>query len=150
MASLPLTRGEANIFYRPGGSDTRINVQYDEVYSDQVEGATGWLPINKGDTISVNISRALLDFNNSASSTVKKTPQAAEYQIVMEMKTIGGQTNDEAWPIDQWQNLVVSSSRRAHRAGFARLRILNINNLDGTGVAMAMQVSRTGDAGAST
>lgn len=135
------------MFYRPGGSDTRINAQYDEVYSDAVDGATGWLPINKGDTISVNISRALLTFVNSASSTVKKTPQAAEYQIVMEMKTIGGQSNDEAWPIDQWQNLVVSTSRRAHRAGWVRLRILNINNMDGTGVAMAMQVTRTADSG---
>ncbi len=138
------------MFYRPGGSDTRINVQYDEVFSDQKDGATGWLPINKGNTISINISRALLNFVNSASSTVKKSPQAAEYQIVLEMITIGGQSNDEAWPIDQWQNLVVATSRRAHRDGFVRLRILNINNVDGTGVAMAMQISKTGDAGAST
>ncbi len=138
------------MFYRPGGSDTRINVQYDEVYSDQKEGATGWLPVNKGNTISVNVSRALLDFVNSASSTVKKSPQAGEYQIIMEMKTIGGQSNDEAWMIDNWQNLGVATSRRAHRDGFVRLRILNINNLDGTGVAMAMQISKTGDAGAST
>ncbi len=91
-----------------------------------------------------------MDFINSASSIVKKSPQAAEYQIVLEMITIGGQSDDEAWPIDQWQNLVVATSRRAHRDGFVRLRILNINNVDGTGVAMAMQISKTGDAGAST
>ena len=138
------------MFYRPGGSNTRINVQYDEVYTDAIGGATGWLPVSKGNTISVNCARASIVFNNSASSIVKKVMQAPEVQLLMEMKTIGGQSNDEAWPIDQWQNLNIGTSRRAHRDGWVRLRIININNQDGTGVSLAMQVSRTGDAGAST
>jgi hypothetical protein len=138
------------MFYRPGGSNSRINAQYDEVYADFKGGATGWLPINKGDTIAVNLSRANIVFGNSASSIVNKVTTAYEASIVLQMKTIGGQSDAEAWPIDQWQNVVTATSRRAHRAGWVRLSIDNINNVDGTGVAMALQISRTGDAGAST
>lgn len=68
----------------------------------------------------------------------------------MEMKMFGGDTDSAAVPADQWQNILVATSRRAHRDGWMRLRILNINNADGTGVRMDMQVSRTGDVGAST
>jgi hypothetical protein len=136
------------MFYRPGGFGDRINVQYDEVYADFIGAATGFLPVNKGDWIAVNISRASINYVNNASSTISKVPTAPEVQMLLEMKTIGGQSDAEAWPIDQWQNSVVATGLRAHRAGSIRLRILNINNLDGTGVAMALQVSRTGDSGA--
>lgn len=138
------------MFYRPGGFATRINAQYDTVYSDTVGGATGWLPINKGDNISINLSRAALVFQSSAQSTIKPSPIAPEVQVVMELKVFGGDPDVSARPIDQWQNMVVATSRRAHRAGWARLRILNINNVDGTGVVMDMQVTRTGDSGAVT
>jgi hypothetical protein len=136
------------MFYRPGGSGLRINAQYDEVYADFVNAATGFLPVNKGDWIAVNLSRASIEFKDTATSIVTKTATAPEVQLLLEMKTIGGQTDDESWPIDQWQNTVVATGMRAHRAGFVRLRVTNINNLDGTGVAMALQVSRTGDSGA--
>lgn len=138
------------MLYRPGGSASRISPQYDMVYADAIGGATGWLPINKGNNISVNICRASIVFNNSAQSVVNKSAIAPEAQIMLEMKMFGGDTQAEAWPIDQWQNLVVATSRRAHRAGWIRLRVVNINNSDGTGVALALQVSRTGDSGAVT
>jgi hypothetical protein len=138
------------MFYRPGGTSGRINVQYDEVYADQVDGATDFLPVNRGDWIAVNACRASLDFGSPASSTVTKVPTAPEMQLLLEMITLGGQKHEEAWPIDQWQNLVVATGLRAHRAGFIRLRILSINNLEGTGLAMALQVTRTGDMGASS
>ncbi len=134
------------MFYRPGGSNSRISVQYDEVYSDAINGATGWLPVNRGDWISVNISRALIVFGNSASSVVKKINTAEEVQAILEMKTIGGQADAEAWPIDEYQNTVVAKGMDANRAGWVRLRILNINNEDGTGVAMAIQISRSSGA----
>lgn len=136
------------MFYRPGGSSLRINAQYDECYCDFTGGATGFLPVNKGDWIAVNLSRATIDFKDTATSIVTKTATAPEVQLLLEMKTIGGQMDEESWPIDQWQNTVVATGMRAHRAGFVRLRVTNINNLDGTGVAMALQVSRTGDSGA--
>ncbi len=135
------------MFYRPGGSDTRINSSYDEVYSDQVNGATGWLPVNRGDWLAVNVVRASIDFVNAASSVVKKTPQAPQVVAVLEMKTIGGQADLEAWPIDRWQDLLVATGMQIHRAGFVRLRILSINNQDGTGAAMALQVNRNGNMG---
>jgi hypothetical protein len=138
------------MFYRPGGSSKAINRQYDMVYSDQVNGATGWLPVNKGDTIAVNIARASIVFVSAASSTVTKSPIAVEAQVMLEMKMFGGDADSEAWPVDQWQNMVVATSRRAHRAGWVRLRIVNINNSDGTGAALALQVTRTGDSGAVT
>jgi len=138
------------MFYRPGGASKRINPQYDEVYADFIGGATGWLPVSKGDTIGVNVSRASIAFGTVAQSTVTKTPVSPEVQVLLEMKTIGGQSDAEAWPIDQWQNMVVATSRRAHRNGWVRARIVNINNGDGTGVAMALQISRTGESGAVT
>lgn len=138
------------MLYRPGGSATRINAQYDSVYTDAIGGATGWLPVSKGNTISVNIARAALVFQSAAQSQITASPVAPEVQVIMEMKMFGGDSNASARPIDQWQNLVVATSRRAHRDGWARLRIVNINNSDGTGVVMDMQVSRTGDVGAST
>jgi hypothetical protein len=138
------------LFYRPGGSATRINNQNDTVYADFVGGATGWLPVSKGNTISVNIARALLAFVSSAQSTITPSPVAPEVQVIMEMKLYGGDPDASARPIDQWQNIVVATSRRAHREGWARLRIVNINNSEGTGIVMDMQIARTGDVGAST
>ena len=139
------------MFYRPGGSATRINNQNDTVYADFVGGATGWLPVSKGNTISVNIARASLLFVSAAASTITPNPVAPEVQVIMEMKMYGGDPDASARPIDQWQNIVVATSRRAHREGWARLRIVNINNSQGTaGVVMDMQVARTGDVGAST
>lgn len=138
------------MLYRPGGNAKRINAQYDTVYSDTIGGATGWLPINKGDTISVNICRAALAFQSAASSLVTPSAVAPEVQVLMETKIYGGDPDASARPIDQWQNMVVATSRRAHRAGWVRLRVVNINNSDGTGVVMDMQVSRTGETGAVT
>lgn len=138
------------MFYRPGGSATRINNQNDTVYADSVNGATGWLPVSKGNTISVNIARASLAFVSAAASTITPNPIAPEVQVIMEMKMYGGDPDASARPIDQWQNIVVATSRRAHREGWTRLRIVNINNSEGTGVVMDMQIARTGDVGAST
>ena len=138
------------MFYRPGGSASRINAQYDFVHVDFIGGATGWLPINKGDSIAVNVARASINFQSPAQSIVTKSPVAVEAQILLESKMFGGDTDAEAWPIDQWQNLVVATDRRAHRAGWVRLRVANINNGDGTGVALALQISRTGESGAVT
>lgn len=135
------------MFYRPGGYAQRQNAQYDEVYADFIDGATGWLPVSKGNTISVNISKATIVYETPAVSKVTRSAVAPEVQILLELKTTG---DGEPWPVDQWQNLVVATSRRAHRDGWVRLRIVNINNLDGQGVSMAMQISRTGDVGAST
>lgn len=138
------------MFYRSGGSSTRINAQYDSVYTDAVGGASGWLPVSKGNTISVNIARAALTFVSVAQSLITPSPVAPEAQVIMEMKMFGGDPDASARPIDQWQNLVVATSRRAHRDGWVRLRVASINNSDSTGVVMDMQISRTGDAGAST
>jgi hypothetical protein len=138
------------LFYRPGGSATRINNQSDTVYADSVGGATGWLPVSKGNTISINIARASLAFVSAASSTITPNPVAPEVQVIMEMKLYGIDPDASARPIDQWQNIVVATSRRAHREGWVRLRIVNINNSEGTGVVMDMQIARTGDVGAST
>lgn len=138
------------MFYRQGGSLKAINRQYDFVYTDQIGGATGWLPTNKGDTIAVNIARAAIAFVSAAASQVTKSALAPECSAVLEMKMFGGDKDVEAWPIDQWQNLLVATSRRAHRAGWVRLRLLNVNNSDGTGVALALQISRTGESGAVT
>lgn len=137
-------------FYRPGGSALRINTQYDSVYADFIGGATAWLPVSKGNTISVNVCRAAIAFQTAAQSNVTPSPIAPECTVLMEMKMFGGDNNNNARPIDQWQNIVVATSRRAHRDGWVRLRLLNLNNSDGTGVQMDMQISRTGDAGAVT
>ncbi|MEL7086843.1 MAG: hypothetical protein AAGL98_00125 [Planctomycetota bacterium] len=120
------------------------------MYADFIGGATDWLPINKGDTIGVNLCRASINFVSAAQSTVTKTAVAPEANVLLEMKMFGGDADAEAWPIDQWQGVLVATSRRAHRAGWVRMRIVNINNGDGTGVAMALQISRTGDCGAVT
>lgn len=138
------------MFYRPGGSAKRINAQYDTCYADFIGGATGWLPINKGDSISINVARAALTFQSVAQSLITPSAVAPEVQVLMELKVFGGDPDASARPIDQWQNMVVATSRRAHRAGWARLRIVNINNGDATGVVMDMQVSRTGEDGAVT
>jgi hypothetical protein len=137
-------------FYRPGGSNKAINRQYDMVYADYIGATTGWLPVHKGDTIAVNVCRALLNFVTAASSTVTKSPVFPEVDILMEMRMFGSEQQGEEWPVDVWQNVLVATSRRAHRDGWVRLRITNVNNADGTGVAMALQVSRTGDSGAVT
>lgn len=133
------------MFYRPGGAAKRINAQYDTVYADFIGGVSGWLPINEGDNIAVNICRATLAFQSAAQSLITPSPIAPEVQVLMEMKVFGGDPDASARPIDQWQNAVVAASQRANRAGWARLRILNINNGDGTGVVMDMQVTRTGN-----
>jgi hypothetical protein len=137
-------------FYRPGGSALRINTQYDSCYADFIGGATAWLPVSKGNTISINVCRAAIAFQTAAQSNVTPSPLAWEGTVLMEMKMFGGDNNNNARPIDQWQNVVVATSRRAHRDGWVRLRILNLNNGDNTGVQMDMQISRTGDVGAST
>lgn len=138
------------MFYRPGGNDKRINVQYDTVYVDFINGATGWLPVSKGNMIAVNISRASLAFQSAAKSLITPSAVAPEVQVLMELKMFGGEPDASARPVDQWQNIVVATSRRAHRDGWTRLRVVNINNGDGTGVVLDMQVSRTGDSGAVT
>lgn len=138
------------MFYRPGGTAKAPNRQYDFVYSDTIGGATDWLPINKGDTIAINVARASITFASAVQSRVTKSPVAPEVQVLLELKMFGGDQNAEAWPVDQWQNLVVATSRRAVRAGWVRLRVVNINNSDGTGVALALQISRTGETGAVT
>jgi hypothetical protein len=137
------------MFYRPGGTGGRINVQYDEIYADFINAATDFLPVNKGDWIAVNACRASIDYRDPGTAVVTKIPNAPEMQLLLELKTIGGQYDEEAYPIDQWQNLVVATGLRAHRAGWVRLRLLNINNAEGTGLAMAIQVTRTGDSGGS-
>lgn len=136
------------MFYRPGGTAKAINRQYDMVYSDAINGATDWLPISRGNTIAVNISRASILFQSAAQSKVTKSPIAPEVQVLLEYKMFGGDKDAEAWPKDQWQNMVVATERRAHGNGWVRLRIVNINNSDGTGVALALQIGRTGDSGA--
>ena len=134
------------MFYRPGGAAKRINLQYDMVYVDFIGGATGWLPVSEGDTIAVNIARAKITFQNAAQSQVVKSAVAPEVQVLLELKMFGGDADSDAWPTDQWQNLIVATSRSAKRNGWVRLRVTNINNLDGTGVALAIQVSRTNNA----
>lgn len=139
-------------FYRPGGTTNAPNRQYDYVYTDSaVDGsnATDWLPVNKGDTIAVNIARASIAFASPAQSQVTCSPIAPEAQVLMELKMLGGPA-PLVTPIDQWQNMVVSTARRALRAGWVRLRTVNINNGDGTGVLLALQISRTGESGAVT
>lgn len=138
------------MFYRPGGSLKAINRQYDFVYVDFIGGATGWLPIASGNQISLNICRASIVFGTTAQSSVTKSAVSPEAQVLLELKMFGGDTDSNAWPIDQWQNLVVATDRRAHRDGWVRLRVVNINNSDGTGVAMALQINRKGDVGAVT
>jgi hypothetical protein len=98
----------------------------------------------------VNICRASIAFTTPAASKVTKSPVAYEALILLEMKMFGGDSDSEAWPIDNWSNVVVATDRRAHRAGWVRLRLVNVNNADGTGVAMALQISRTGESGAVT
>ena len=106
--------------------------------------------MNKGDTIAVNIARASIVFGNSVASQVTASPIMPEAQILMELKMQGGDKDAAAMPIDQWQNMVVATDRRSKRAGWVRLRIVNINNGDGTGIVMALQISRTGETGAVT
>ncbi len=138
------------MFYRPGGSATRINAQQDTVYTDAIGGATGWMPVNKGNMVSVNIARAALTFQSVAKSIITPSPVSPEVQVLMELKLFSGDTAAEARPVDQWQNLVVATSRRMHRGGWVRLRVVNINNGDGTGVVMDLQINRTGESGAQT
>lgn len=127
------------MFYRPGGSATRIGVQIDEVYTDTVDGATGWLQVVTGNVIGINIARATIQYVNAASSIVSRNLQSPEAVVVLEMKTLG---DGDPWPIDTWQNLIVATSRKANRNGWVRLRIVNINDMNGDGVSMAMQISR--------
>jgi hypothetical protein len=133
------------MFYRPGGSASRINAQCDTVYADAIGSATGWLPVSTGDVLAVNVARAALDFVSVAQSTIKPSAIAPEVQVLLEMKLYGGDPDASARPIDQWQNMVVATSRRMNRNGYVRLRIVNINSGDGTGVVMDLLVNRTGD-----
>lgn len=137
------------MFYRPGGTALAPNRQQDLVYADAIGAATDWLPVNKGDTIAINVARASIVFQTAAQSQVTASPIAPEVVVLMELKMLGGAA-PMVTPVDQWQNMVVATSRRAHRAGWVRLRVTNINNADGTGVQMALQVTRTGDSGAVT
>lgn len=134
------------MFYRPGGTAGAPNRQQDYVYADFIGGATAWLPVNKGDNIAINICRASIVFQTPAQSQINVSPVAPEAQILMELRMQGGAAPIDA-PIDSWQNVVVATSRGAHRAGWVRLKVLNINNGDGTGVLMALQISRTGESG---
>jgi len=135
-------------FYRPGGSTTRINAQTDMVYTDAIGGATGWLPVSPGNTVGVNITRSSIVFNNSAQSAVTPSPIMPEVQVLMEHKMFGGDPDSAALPVDQWQNMVVATKRILNLSGWVRLRVVNINNSDGTGVTLSLQVSRRGDVGA--
>jgi|SRR5579859_289985 len=134
------------MFYRPGGSVKAINRQYDNVYADFVGATTGWLPVSNGNVVAINIARATIQFVTPASSTVIKNAIAPECEVVMELKSFGIQSNSEVWPIDRWQNLVVATSRRINMDGWVRLRILGLNNVDGNGIAMGLQVNRNSGA----
>jgi hypothetical protein len=137
-------------FYRPGGTARAPNRQQDYVYADFAgpTAATDWLPVNKGDTAAINICRASITIATPpALNTVISSAIAPEAQVLLEMRMQGGSSPIDA-PIDQWQNLVVAASRRIVRAGWVRLRIININNSDGTGIWMMLQISRTGETGA--
>jgi len=70
------------------------------VYSDQIGGATAWLPIAKGDTIAVNIARASIVYGSPVASQVLKSPLAPECAALLELKMFGGDKDNEAWPID--------------------------------------------------
>jgi hypothetical protein len=135
------------MFYRPGGGTRYINPQYDMVYVDYVGGVTGWLPVARGNWVAVNACRASINFMNASQSDVTKMAVAPECIVLLEQKQFGGQKDAEAWPIDQWQNLVVATGRRVNMDGWWRLRLTSLNTLDGNGVAMALQVNRTGDSG---
>ena len=137
------------MFYRLGGGTQAPNRQQDFVYADYIGGATDWLPVSKGDNIAVNIARASLEFQSVADSKITSTPTAPECVVMLEQKVIGG-ANPIIFPIDQWQNLLVATSRDVHRQGWVRLRIVNINNQDGTGVSMSLEISRTGVTGTVT
>lgn len=137
------------MFYRPGGTVKAPNRQYDEVYADTIGLTTDWLPVNKGDSLAVNICRSSITFNTAAQSNVVKSAVTPEAVVLLEMRGLAG-FNAGDWPIDQWKNMVVATDRRVHRAGWVRLRIVNINNGDGTGISMGLQVSRTGESGAVT
>lgn len=128
-------------FYRPGGTAKAPNRQQDFVYTDAIDGATDWLPVSKGDTIAVNIARAALVFGTIAQSQIVASPIAPEAQVVLEQKMLGGPA-PVTFPIDQWQNLVVATSRVAHRQGWVRLVVVNINNSDSTGVSMSLEIGR--------
>lgn len=136
------------MLYRPGGNASRISQQNDTVYADTIGGATGWLPVSKGNVIAVNIARAAFTFQSVAQSLITPSAVAPEVQVLLEMKMYGGDPNESARPIDQWQNIVVATARRANRDGYVRLRIVNINSSDATGVVMDLLVNRTGDSGA--
>lgn len=135
------------MFYRVGGTLRAPNRQQDFVFADTIGGATDWLPVSKGDDIAVNIARATLAFQSVADSKITTSPVAPECQIVLEQKMLGG-PNSVVTPIDNWQNMVVATSRDAKSQGWVRLKILNINNDGGaSGVQMILQVNRTGVAG---
>lgn len=137
------------MFYRQGGSTKAINRQYDSVYVDTIGMATGWLPVSRGNWVAVHVARAAITFQNAAQSLVTKSGVAPNAEVWLEQKQVGGQGNDaEAWPLDRWQNIVVASGRRINADGWVRLRLVNFNSLDGSGLAMALQVNRTGDNGA--
>jgi len=130
------------MFYRPGGNTKAITRQYDSVYADFIGATTGWLPVYMGSVVGISITRASLNFVSPAQSTVTKNPVAPECVVLLELKAFGIQSNAEALPLDQWQNMVVADSRTMVMDGWIRLRLLNINNSDGTGVSMSMQVNR--------
>jgi hypothetical protein len=134
------------MFYRPGGNVKAINRQYDNVYADFNGATTGWLPVVAGNWVGVNICRASIAYNNAAQSVVTKNVVAPECVVLMELKSFGVQSNVEALPIDQWENMVVADGRLMNSDGWVRLRLLNVNNGDGTGVSMSLQVNRNNSA----
>lgn len=135
------------MFYRQGGIAKAINRQYDTVYADFINGATGWLPVARGNWVAVNVCRATIAFGTPASSIVTKNSIAPECVVALEHKQFGGQTDAEAWPVDSWENQVVATGHRVNMDGWVRLRLLNLNSADGSGIAMGLQVNRTGDSG---
>lgn len=134
------------MFYRKGGQSKALSQQIDVVYTDAVGGCTAWLPVARGNWVAVNACRASIQFNSPITSLVTKTPVAPECTIIYEQKG-GGDKDVEAWPIDQWQNMVVATGRRVNFDGYVRLRLVAINMLDGMGVSLGLQVNRTGDNG---
>lgn len=128
------------MFYRQGGSASRINTQFDEVYADFIDGATGWMPVSNGNEIAINIARASITYVSSAASAVKRSALAPQTVVVLEMKTTG---NGDSFPINSWQNVLVALKQVAARNGWVRLRIVNIDTASGgDGLSMSIQISR--------
>lgn len=134
------------MFFRKGGGAKALNQQIDVVYTDNIGDSTAWLPVTRGNWVAVNVCRSSINYSNPVASTVTKSVSAPECIVILEQKG-GGEANAEAWPIDRWQNMLVATGRRVNFDGYARLRLVALNQLDGMGVSLGLQVNRTGDNG---